>query len=142
MNEKPPVSDVNPRTTDNDLGPPDGVCVTDPTANVPTPRTVDDTLNRLLAQVAQGDREAFAVLYDRLAPVVHGVSRHVLSDLTHAEANTKDAFVEVWRQAPRLSATNGDIVIWLTVVAHRGALARSRGQPGRSATSGNRSDWT
>ena len=47
----------------------------------------------LVAQVAQGDKQAFLVLYDRYASRVHAVTVRVLRDPMLAEEATQDTFV-------------------------------------------------
>lgn len=52
---------------------------------------------RLAAQVAQGDRRAFAILVDTYGPKVHGLVRRHVSTEADAEDVTQEIFVEVYR---------------------------------------------
>ncbi|NUP37769.1 MAG: RNA polymerase subunit sigma, partial [Streptomyces sp.] len=58
-------------------------------------------LEELLGEVALGDHEAFAALYDAVAGPVLGVVRAVVRDPAQSEEVAQDVLVEVWRTAPR-----------------------------------------
>lgn len=80
----------------------------------------------LLMAVAAGDRSAFAQLYDRLAPRVFGLVRHLLRDAAQAEEVTQEVFVELWQTAPRFDASRGTVVTWALTLSHRRAVDRVR----------------
>lgn len=86
----------------------------------------EQSSEQVLAAVAGGDEEAFAVLYDRLAPAVHGTARAVLRDPDHAAEVTQEVMLEVWRTAPRYDAGLGSARTWVTTLAHRRAVDRVR----------------
>lgn len=81
-----------------------------------------------MARVANGDRLAFAVLYDELAPTIYGVVRRVVREPAQSEEITREVFVEVWRQAPRFDPARGDVSSWAVLIARRRAVdsVRSR----------------
>ncbi|MDQ4501537.1 ECF RNA polymerase sigma factor SigK [Sinomonas sp. ASV322] len=83
-------------------------------------------LDELMARVARGDQEAFADLYDGLAPVIHGLVLRVVRDPAQSEEVTQEVFLEVWQQAKRFDADRGRARAWITVVAHRRAVDRVR----------------
>lgn len=91
-------------------------------------RVVDDEpdpgpeLPGVLAEVAGGDLRAFGVLYDTLAPLVHGVSLRVVRDPSRAEEVTQEVLLEVWRQAARYDAGRGSVRTWVLTIAHRRAV--------------------
>ena len=82
--------------------------VLDEPAPMPIPRT--DTV--LLKQAAAGDQAAFAALYDRLAPMVHGLACQMLRDPTAAETVTYEVFVDIWKTAPTFDPTEGTAEAW------------------------------
>ena len=92
-------------------------------------RCVEDRdLESLIVRVANGDQNAFAALYDDLAPVVYGVVRRVLRDPAQAEEVAQEVFVEVWKQAPRFDPTRGKVRTWVLMIAHRRAVDRVRSE--------------
>ena len=56
-------------------------------------------LEELLLLSGRGDAEAFAGVYDELAPRVYGLATRLVGDAAAAEAVTVEAFVEAWRRA-------------------------------------------
>lgn len=82
----------------------------------------------LLTLAARGDREAFASLYDLLAPQVFGVVRRVLRDPAQSEEVAQDVMVEVWRTATRYDASRGSARSWVLTMAHRRAVDRVRSE--------------
>ncbi|MEU3030149.1 sigma-70 family RNA polymerase sigma factor [Streptomyces incarnatus] len=83
-------------------------------------------LQRLLHEVALGDQEAFAAVYDTVAGSVLGVVRAVLRDQAQSEEVAQDVLVEVWRTAPRYQPERGSAVNWILTLAHRRAVDRVR----------------
>lgn len=80
----------------------------------------------LLQRVIDGDREAFSLLYDEVAPIVYGTAHRVLRDPDHAAEVTQEVMVEIWRKAPRFVATHGTVPAWATTIARRRAVDRVR----------------
>lgn len=92
---------------------------------------VDDTkdpFGTLLSRAGRGDQSAFAELYDSLAPLLHGVVLKVVRDPAQSEEVTQEAFIELWRLAPRYDASRGSVRSWATTVAHRRAIDRVRSE--------------
>ncbi|MFI5972048.1 sigma-70 family RNA polymerase sigma factor [Streptomyces sp. NPDC051452] len=83
-------------------------------------------LQQLLHEVALGDQEAFAVVYDAVAGSVLGVARAVLRDQAQSEEVAQDVLVEVWRTAPRYRPDRGSALNWILTLAHRRAVDRVR----------------
>ncbi|MER7915735.1 MULTISPECIES: sigma-70 family RNA polymerase sigma factor [unclassified Streptomyces] len=83
-------------------------------------------LQRLLHEVALGDHEAFAAVYDIVAGSVLGVARAVLRDQAQSEEVAQDVLVEVWRTAPRFQPERGSAINWILTLAHRRAVDRVR----------------
>ena len=87
-----------------------------------------DPLGTLLSRAGLGDQSAFAELYDALAPLLHGVVRKVVRDPAQSEEVTQEAFIELWKLAPRYDASRGSVRSWATTVAHRRAIDRVRSE--------------
>jgi len=64
----------------------------------------------------------FASLYDRIAPLVYGITRRVVRDPAMADDVTRDVLVELWRNADRYDETRGSVESWATTLAHRRAV--------------------
>jgi RNA polymerase sigma-70 factor (ECF subfamily) len=89
-----------------------------------TPVDVDE----LMSQVADGDQDAFAALYDAVAPRVYGLIRRVVRDAALAEEVAQEALVEVWRTASRFDRARGSAAGWIFTIAHRRAVDRVRAE--------------
>lgn len=85
----------------------------------------------LLAAVARGDQDAFAVLYDRFAGVVYGVVRRTLRDPAQSEEVAQEVLVELWRTANRYDPSRGGVSTWILTLAHRRAVDRVRSEQSR-----------
>jgi RNA polymerase sigma-70 factor (ECF subfamily) len=97
-----------------------------PTTRIgPGDRTVPGP-DELLRLVARGDEQAFAALYDSLAPRVFGLARRVLRDAAQAEEVAQEALVEVWRTAARFDSSKGSATSWVLTITHRRAVDRVR----------------
>src|SRR5688500_17541801 len=70
----------------------------------------------LVAQAQRGDREAFAVLYDRYLPRVHGYCYRLLGERETAEDAATDVFMRALSALPACQA--GSFRSWLFAIAH------------------------
>ncbi|ARP72823.1 RNA polymerase subunit sigma [Streptomyces pluripotens] len=83
-------------------------------------------VQELVGAVAQGDRQAFAAVYDVVAAPVFGVVRAVLKDQAQSEEVTQEVLVEVWRTAANYRSDRGTAINWILTLAHRRAVDRVR----------------
>jgi RNA polymerase sigma-70 factor (ECF subfamily) len=83
----------------------------------------DDTLIR---RVSQGDREAFASLYDRYASALFPLAVRIMNDYHEAEEVLQDVFVQVWQFAQSFDARRGSMLSWLVTLTRSRALDRLR----------------
>ncbi|MEU0475223.1 sigma-70 family RNA polymerase sigma factor [Streptomyces olivaceus] len=83
-------------------------------------------LQQLMREVALGDQDSFAAVYDAVAGSVLGVARGVLRDQAQSEEVAQEVLVEVWRTAPRYRPDRGTVVNWILTLAHRRAVDRVR----------------
>jgi RNA polymerase sigma-70 factor (ECF subfamily) len=81
---------------------------------------------QLLAQVAAGNRAAFAALYDGTVARVFGLVRRLLVDAAQAEEVTQEVYLEVWQTATRYEPSRGSALTWMLTLAHRRAVDRIR----------------
>ncbi|GAA2088267.1 sigma-70 family RNA polymerase sigma factor [Kitasatospora saccharophila] len=85
-----------------------------------------ERLRALMDRTARGDREAYADLYEELAPTVHGIALRVVRDPAQAEEVAQEALLEVWRSAPSYRPERGPVAAWACTIAHRRAVDRVR----------------
>ncbi|MFC8278244.1 ECF RNA polymerase sigma factor SigK [Streptomyces sp. NPDC057271] len=83
-------------------------------------------LAEVMQKVAHGDKEAFSVLYDALAPLVFGIVVKVVRDRAQSEEVAQDVMIDLWRQAARYRPDAGSVTAWAATVAHRRAVDRVR----------------
>ncbi|MGI8863931.1 MAG: sigma-70 family RNA polymerase sigma factor [Solirubrobacteraceae bacterium] len=80
--------------------------------------TADD--NDLMRRVVGGDARAFEELYDRHSAQAFGLALYVTKRSGVAEEVTQDAFLGLWRSAPRFDPDQGTLRTWLlSMVRHR-----------------------
>ncbi|MFD6419280.1 sigma-70 family RNA polymerase sigma factor [Streptomyces sp. NPDC060194] len=92
-------------------------------SGVPSP---GPDLPALIGEVAKGDQDAFASLYDVVCSPVLGLVRSVLRDPAQSEEVAQEVFVEVWRTAARYRPERGGVMNWVLTLAHRRAVDRVR----------------
>ena len=80
----------------------------------------------LLTRAAEGDRLAFADLYDRHVRPVYWQAYSVVRDGTEAEDVTQDVFVTAWRRIRAITVVDGSVLPWLLVTARYTALNAQR----------------
>lgn len=92
------------------------------------PARLSSDLDALLRQVARGDNDAFAVVYDRTKSRVYGLVTRVLRDSGYSEETTQEIYLEVWRTASDYDPAKGSALAWLLTMAHRRAVDRVRSE--------------
>jgi RNA polymerase sigma-70 factor, ECF subfamily len=92
----------------------------------PSPLSTD--LDLLLRQVAGGDGDAFAAVYDLTKTRVYGLVTRVLRDTGYSEETTQEVYLEVWRNAAQYNPAKGSALAWLMTMAHRRAVDRVRSE--------------
>jgi RNA polymerase sigma-70 factor, ECF subfamily len=90
-------------------------------------------VDALMSRVADGDRDAFAALYDAVASRVYGLIRRVLRDAALSEEVAQETLVEVWRTAARFNRARGSATSWIFTIAHRRAVDRVRAEQAAAA---------
>jgi len=83
------------------------------------PDTERRSVDRALVAAGRGDEEAFADVYDALAPSVYGLAKRVVRDPARAEEITQDVFLSVWRFATRFDPDKGSAGTWVMTLTHR-----------------------
>ncbi|MEU8775584.1 sigma-70 family RNA polymerase sigma factor [Streptomyces sp. NPDC048606] len=79
-----------------------------------------------MQKVAHGDKQAFAVLYDALSPLVFGIVLRVVRDRAQSEEVAQEVMIDLWRQAARYRPESASVRTWAATIAHRRAVDRVR----------------
>jgi RNA polymerase sigma-70 factor, ECF subfamily len=80
----------------------------------------------LISFVAQGDAEAFAVLYDRHSRAAYSLAYRMMGERQAAEDLVQDAFLRVWRAAASYRADRGSVRTWLLSIIHNRGIDQLR----------------
>lgn len=83
-------------------------------------------LERLLARVALGEREAFLAVYERTSAKLYGVCLRILKDRTMADDALQDVYVKIWRNADSYRAGRNSPMSWLIAIARNHAIDMMR----------------
>jgi len=93
--------------------------------NQPTPTTeIPDEL--LLVQVAQGSREALALLFRRHAPSVRRVAYRIVRNASEADDLVQEIFLLVLRECKSFDASKSPARFWIFQMTYRRAISRRR----------------
>lgn len=98
----------------------------DGAATKPAPIRKDFTLAGLLEQMARGEQDALARLYDETSSLIHGLLRRMLAHPADAEEALLDVYMKAWKNAPTYSAARGGVQPWLAMMARSIAIDRIR----------------
>ena len=85
-----------------------------------------EELERLLTQVAAGDRDAFGDLYALTSGKLFGVCLRILASRPKAQAALWSAFVEIWQDAKSVPTSGLRQMTWMIHVAHQKSMQRLR----------------
>jgi RNA polymerase sigma-70 factor (ECF subfamily) len=77
-------------------------------------------------QVARGDRDALAALYDGTSRLVYSLALRILGDSHDAEEVTLDVYTQVWRSAKSFDSGRGTVEQWLVMMTRSRAIDRVR----------------
>src|SRR5436190_24277509 len=92
---------------------------------MPTPPATDRTPDdELIARVAQGDGQAFALLFRRRQGEVYRFALHMTGMPAAADDVTQDAFMVVMRTAARYEPGRSGVTAWLCGIARNCARQR------------------
>ena len=80
----------------------------------------------LLTQVATGDREAFATLYDRLSTPLYSLALKMLGSEAEAQDIVQEVFLSVWNKASTFDPARGSAFSWTVTQLRNRAIDRIR----------------
>jgi RNA polymerase sigma-70 factor (ECF subfamily) len=88
------------------------------------------SLDSLLVRVGDGDRDAFAALYDEMSRTVHGISLSGGHEPGLAAEVTLDVFLCAWSKAGSFDPAVESAWTWMRAIARTTITTRSRSLPG------------
>jgi RNA polymerase sigma-70 factor (ECF subfamily) len=97
-----------------------------PTAQPETPEQRDLTDSLLMRRIGNGDRDAFADLYDRFSGPLFGAAQHILHDSAEAQDVVHDAFLTIWEKAATYETNRGSAFSWAVTLVRNRAIDRVR----------------
>jgi RNA polymerase sigma-70 factor, ECF subfamily len=93
---------------------------------VMTSAHAEATDEALLARIAGGDSQAFAIFYDRHASLLYSLALRIVGDGHDAEDVLQDAAVQLWERAPRYNPMFGRPLSWAVTLLRNKAVDRLR----------------
>ena len=87
-----------------------------------------DGLATLLAEVASGDKSAFAKLYGLTSRKLFGVALRILRDRAAAEDIVQEVYVRIWRNAASFDAKLASPIAWMASIVRHCAIDTLRKQ--------------
>ena len=70
-------------------------------------------------------------MYDRYGGIAYGLALRIIGDAGGAEDAVQEAFVSLWKQAPRFDPDRGQVKSWLLTIVHHKAVDAVRRRSGR-----------
>jgi RNA polymerase sigma-70 factor (ECF subfamily) len=87
-------------------------------------RVNDD--QQLMQRVAQGDRAAFGLLYDRFSTPLYSLAFKMLASEAEAQDLLQEVFLSIWNKAPMFNADRGTAFSWVVSQLRNRAIDRLR----------------
>lgn len=81
---------------------------------------------KLLLRIAQKDKEALSLLYDRYAQILLSFAFRILHSREESEEVISDVFIQVWRSAKNYDQEKSRVDSWLFMITRSRALDRLR----------------
>lgn len=88
-------------------------------------------LSTTVIRVAQGDRAAFASLYQATAAKLYGVVLRILNRRDLSDEVLQEVYLKIWERAAEFDAARSSPITWMAAIARNRALdVKRRKQPG------------
>jgi len=84
-----------------------------------------------LQKVGEGDRSAFAQVYQRTSAKLFGICLRILGNRNEAEEALQEAYINVWQKAEGFDAARSSPITWLATLARNKAIDRLRARGSR-----------
>ena len=83
-------------------------------------------LARLVRRVAQGDRHAFASVYEATSAKLYGIVLRILGRRDLADEVLQEVFVKIWQRSADFDAERASPITWMATIARNRALDEIR----------------
>ena len=90
------------------------------------PAVSTDADEHLIAQVARGNRSAFAALYDRFSTPLYSLALKMLANEAEAQDLLQEVFLSVWNKAAAFHAERGSAFSWVVAQLRNRAIDKLR----------------
>jgi RNA polymerase sigma-70 factor (ECF subfamily) len=80
----------------------------------------------LLDLISEGDEAALARLYRSKSRMVYSLALNIVKDPSDAEEVTEEVFYRIWKSAGEFDRARGSVMAWMTTIARRMAIDRTR----------------
>lgn len=87
----------------------------------------DDMIELYIKQIAEGDKEALALLYEKTHAAVYGFTLSILKNRSDAEDVLHDTYIQIWRAADSYTPA-GKPLAWIFTITRNLALMHLREQ--------------
>lgn len=85
----------------------------------------------LIRRIADGDRQAVGILYDKYGRLLYSVALQLTRDKHCAEEIVQDVFTTVWRKATRFEPQKAALVTWMMRITRNRAIDELRKRKSR-----------
>lgn len=90
------------------------------------PNPLEAVFRECLQQVARGEQQALARLYQQTFSMVYGSALWIVGDTADAEEVTLDVYAQVWVEAKNFDVRRGSAIGWLLMLTRSRAIDRVR----------------
>lgn len=88
------------------------------------------TAEKLLEGIAQHDESMLAQLYDLSSLNLYALISEIVTDRDAAQDILKEVYLHLWKDAKRIQAVGGSVVVWMTLEARSRAVDWRRSHNG------------
>ncbi len=81
---------------------------------------------QLIAKIAQGDRSALGLLYERFSTPLYSLAVKILGNETEAKDVLQEVFLLIWNKASGFKADRGSAFSWVVALLRNRAIDRIR----------------
>ncbi|HVH78667.1 MAG TPA: sigma-70 family RNA polymerase sigma factor [Stellaceae bacterium] len=92
---------------------------------------LNSKLPELMRRTAQGDKQAFANLYQATSAKLFGIALRISGRREIAEEVLQEAFVAIWGRAKDYDPVRGSVMTWLVTIVRHSAIDQLRHQQSR-----------